>query len=261
MWLDPACNYATIPCTSTASAALAAGQYVETFEGEYIHLTLGDDKVDQKMMCAIDAHLQKKWPKNIGDNPDLGHRMCAAKELGADATTAKVSAQVGKTRLLQAEPEQANVQEWLQTAEQAVTEGMPDMKDATPPKAHSTPNPPKEGDKKIGAQPPPHEIPCEDEGMGGDEKPQGSLRWCTTKPSPSKMGDAAKKSQGSWRPLVTLLWICCSYQPGPLQGFPGPRYLTTRPPRRPHSRAKRRWNIHRKHHKRRTGWGTQESWL
>ena len=54
------------------TATLTAGQYVQTPEGECIHLTLGDDKADEKMMHTIGAHLYKKWRENVGNEPDFG---------------------------------------------------------------------------------------------------------------------------------------------------------------------------------------------
>ena len=48
MWSDVGCTYASMRYQhTTATVALAAGHYVGVALGEYVHLTLGDDTIDQ----------------------------------------------------------------------------------------------------------------------------------------------------------------------------------------------------------------------
>ena len=103
MWSDAGCTYASVQYPHATAAALSAGRYVRVAPGEYIHLALGDDNVDQQPAARIDQMLQKKMPQDTGDATHFLRRLKARKQLGAHLMTARTIKDIDKEKQMSAE--------------------------------------------------------------------------------------------------------------------------------------------------------------
>ena len=92
--------------------ALSAGQYIGVAPGEYVHITLGDDKTDTRVTERIDQMLSHKMPQETGDDAAFRRRMKAGKQLGSDMMTERVIGEINREKQLLAEPEPINVADW-----------------------------------------------------------------------------------------------------------------------------------------------------
>ena len=94
--------------------ALSAGQYIGVAPGEYIHLTLGDDKADTQVTERIDQVLLQKMPQATGDDGAFRRHVKAGQQLGADMMTEHVIREINQEKQLLAEPEPINVADWYE---------------------------------------------------------------------------------------------------------------------------------------------------
>ena len=113
--------------------ALGAGQYIGMAPGEYVHITLGDDKTNTQVTECIDQMLAHKLPQETGDDTAFRRRMKAGKQLGADMLTKRVIREINREKQLLAEPEPINVADW---DEAIMTELGHTNEDATPTDLH-----------------------------------------------------------------------------------------------------------------------------
>ena len=103
MWSNAGCTYASLRYQHAMAVALCAGQYVGVAPGEYIHLTLGQDGIDQQASTRIDSMLKQKLPRETGDDAPFRRRMKLGKQLGADIMTKRIIKQKNTEKQLLAE--------------------------------------------------------------------------------------------------------------------------------------------------------------
>ena len=77
MWSDTGCTYASLQYQHATAVALSAGQYIRVAPGEYVHITLGDNKTDTQVTERIDQMLAHKMPQEMGDDAAFRRRMKA----------------------------------------------------------------------------------------------------------------------------------------------------------------------------------------
>ena len=125
MWSDAGCTYASLQYQHATAVALSAKHYIGVAPGEYIHLTLGDDKTDAQVTERIDQMLLRPMPQETGDDAAFQRRMKAGKHLGADMMTEYVIRETNQEKQLLAEPEPINVAAW----DEAIMTGLGHSKD------------------------------------------------------------------------------------------------------------------------------------
>ena len=129
MWSNAGCTYASLQYQHATAVALSAGQYIGAAPGEYVHITLGDDKTDTQVTERIDQMLAHKIPQETGDDAAFRRRMKAGEQLGADMMPQRVIREINREKQLLAEPEPINVADW----DEAIMTELGDTKDHVTP--------------------------------------------------------------------------------------------------------------------------------